>query len=251
LAVRTAATRSGDPQAQPTFQPVKREGLAGRRDGDGPIGHAGVRRQRPVLTVEHDVLVDLVGHGQQVTLDAELCNRRQLAIVQHHARGVVRRVHENQARSVGDAGRQGIDVEPELGWLERHAPQRGTRHGCGRGVGVVGGFECNDLVAHLAERHQRGGDRLGRAGRDEHLGVGVERQVPEAALVGGDGVAEVGRADAGWVLVVTRAYGCDRRLGHLHRAIDVGEALPQIDGAGPDSERRHLGEDRGAHSLQP
>ena len=70
------------------------------------------------------------------------------------------------------------------------------------GVGVVVRLERDDLVAGLAQREQRGGDRLGRAGGDEHLAVGVELEPVEAPLVRGDRRAQLRDARARRVLVV-------------------------------------------------
>ena len=73
--VRTALTSSGVPVAQPTFQPVKEnvlpaepiETVRSRMPVDG--------RERDVLAVEGEVLVDLVGDDEQVVLDRDLRDR--------------------------------------------------------------------------------------------------------------------------------------------------------------------------------
>jgi hypothetical protein len=88
--------------------------------------------------------------------------------------------------------------------------------------------------------------RLRGARRDQHLGVGVEVDVVEAALVAGDRFAEHGQAGAGWVLVEAAADGGDGGVEHLGRAVGVGEALPEVHGAGGRRQRRHLREDRRA-----
>ena len=49
------------------------------------------------------------------------------------------------------------------------------------GVGVVVRLERHDLVAGLAQREERRGDRLGRARGDEHLGVGIEARARTSA----------------------------------------------------------------------
>jgi hypothetical protein len=65
-----------------------------------------------------------------------------------------------------------------------------------------------------------------------------------------DRLAQLGGADARWVLVLAAADGGDRRLGDHGRAVGVGEALAQVDRPGAGGQRRHLGEDRGAEALQ-
>ena len=118
-------------------------------------------------------------------------------------------------------------------------------------VGVVGRFERENLVAHLAQSEQGRGDGLGGAGGDEHLAVGVDGMPQKRCWCVGDGGPQLGDARARRVLVVPAADGRDRGLCDLSGPVGVGEALAQVDGAGLDGERRHLGEDRGAETLEP
>ena len=69
FAVRTAASSSGLAHAQPTFQPVHENVLPPDEMVTVRSRMPGERRERHVLTVEHEVLVDLVGHGEEVVLD--------------------------------------------------------------------------------------------------------------------------------------------------------------------------------------
>ena len=64
------------------------------------------------------------------------------------------------------------------------------------------------------------------------------------ALVGGDRLAQLGDARAGGVLVAARAQRLDGRLDAPGGAVGVGEALAEVERAGADRERGHLGEDR-------
>lgn len=131
---------------------------------------------------------------------------------------------------------------------DRDATAAGQRD-AGR-VRVVVRLQRDDLVARLQQRQQRGGDGFGGAGGDQDLGVGVagEAEVSvEALLVGGDGGAQLGDAGAGRVLVAAAvAQGTHRRLPDFFRAVGIGEALAEVDGAGPYGECRHFGKDRGA-----
>ena len=45
--------------------------------------------------------------------------------------------------------------------------------------------------------------------------------------------------------------GGDRGVGHLGRPVGVGEALAEVDRAGLEGERRHLGEDGRAEPVEP
>jgi hypothetical protein len=68
-------------------------GLRHRVDRDRPLAHPGQRRQRDVLSLEDEVLVDVVGEGDQVVLQAELRDEGQLLAREHLAGRVVRAVH--------------------------------------------------------------------------------------------------------------------------------------------------------------
>ena len=73
-----------------------------------------------------------------------------------------------------ERGRELVRVERPVRRAQRHDPPLGAGHGDAGRVGVVERLEAHDLVAGLAQREQRGGDRLRGARGDEHLAVGVE-----------------------------------------------------------------------------
>ena len=65
------------------------------------------------MSVEDDVLVDLVGDCEQIVLVACLGDERQLVVVQHLAGRVVRRVHdEGPDRRVGGDVAHLVAVKP-------------------------------------------------------------------------------------------------------------------------------------------
>ena len=101
MAVRTAATSSRGPVAQPIFQPVKENVLPAEEIVTVRSRHPGQRRERDVLAaVEHEVLVDLVGDGEQVALAAVRGDQLQLGAVEDLAGRVVRRVEQDQPGAV-------------------------------------------------------------------------------------------------------------------------------------------------------
>ena len=64
--------------------------------------------------------------------------------------------------------------------LDRSKPagdEARTRHRDNRAIGVEEGLEGDDLVTRFAQREDRRRDALGRAGSDEDLAVGIERQI--------------------------------------------------------------------------
>ncbi len=56
------------------------------------------RRQRNVLALVEDVLVDLVGDGDEVVLEADVRHDLEIFTSEHPSRGVVRRVDHDGAR---------------------------------------------------------------------------------------------------------------------------------------------------------
>ena len=203
-----------------------------------------------MVAVEHEVLVDLVGHGDEVVLHAEPSDRLELRGGEHLAGGVVRRVQQHQPRAVGDERRERVDVGVVRGRVEGDRPQPSAGHRRDGGVAVVGGLEGEDLVAGVAQRQHRGGDRLRGSGGDQHLGGRVDVDPPEALLVIGDGDAQLLDARSRRVLVHSAADGRDGGVGHLDGSVLVGEALPEVDGSRGRGERRHLREDRRAEPRQ-
>ena len=91
----------------------------------------------------------------------------------------------------------------------------------------------------------RGGDRLGGAGGDEHLGVGVERRARRSAAgARRSACAQLGDAGARRVLVVPGADRRDRGLGDLGGPSVSGKPWPRLIDPVAHGQRRHLGEDR-------
>ena len=203
-----------------------------------------------VLGLEDEVLVDLVGHGDQVVLEAQAGDELELLAPEDLARRVVRRVEEQQPGPRRHGPDELVRIERPVRRPERHDPARRVRHGGACGVGVVVRLEHDDLVAALAQREQRRGDRLGGARGDEHLAVGVVVEPVALELVPRDGRAQLRHARARGVLVVAGPDGRDRHLLDLLGTVGVGEALAEVDRPGCEGERRHLGEDRRRVALE-
>ena len=198
MAVRAAATSGAGPHSQPIFHPVVlnvlppdeivsvRSAIPGSV-ASGTCGGAG----------EHEVLVDLVGDDDQVVVDGQLGDLRQLAGVEHLAGRVVRRVEQDQPGARPDGGAQlgRVEAVAAVG-LRAQQDGHGARPGQGdaRLVAVVHRLEHDDLVAVVEHPEQRPGERLGGAGGDQHLGVGIVVQPVEALLVAGDRLAQHGHA---------------------------------------------------------
>jgi len=227
------------------------ERLACRADRYGPLAHAGELGDRHVLAVEDQVLVDLVGDHEQVALDGQVRDRGDLAGGEDRTGRVVRGVEQDEPGAHRHRLGQLVQVGAEVRRAQRDRDADAARHGDVRGVGVVVGLERDHLVARLDQGEHGGGDRLGGAGGDQHLVVRVVAQAPESLVVRGDGPAQFRYPRPGRVLVAaTFEDGIGRRLGNLDRPVPVGEALAQVDGAGRDRARGHLGEYRRPEAFE-
>jgi hypothetical protein len=80
----------------------ERERLARRADPHRALAHAGEGDDRHVLAVEDQVLVDLVGHHEQVALDGQAGDGGQFGAGEHRAGGIVRAVEQDEASAGSD-----------------------------------------------------------------------------------------------------------------------------------------------------
>ena len=75
-----------------------------------------------MLAVEHEVLVDLVGDGDEVMGDAHPSDGGQLVRREHLARRVVRRVQQHEPGPLGDQVLERGHVSGVVGRDQRHGP---------------------------------------------------------------------------------------------------------------------------------
>ena len=97
--------------------------------------------------LEHDVLVHLVGHDEEVVLHAHGGDRGELLAREDAAGGVVGRVEDQEARPRGDRGLERRRVEAEVGRRERDDARLRLRERDPGQVGVVERLEDDRLVA--------------------------------------------------------------------------------------------------------
>ena len=169
--------------------------------------------------------------------------RSRNAGIEHHAGRIVRAVEQDDARAVGDGGAEVVRIGREVGTSQRHRHVDAAREGDDGTIGVVDGLERDHLVPGVDEGEQRGREGLGGTRGDQHLGVGVDVEAVEPLLVPGDRLAQHGHAESGRVLVEPGGDGVAGGLQDLGRAVLVGEALAEVEGAGarrraPTSRRR-------------
>ena len=104
--------RSDGPSHAPSGDTV---GFRKAIDGDRAIGHAVEARDRDVLgVVVDDVLVNFVGDGDDIELDAEIANQFEFRQGEHFAGGIVRRVQNDRLGVVVKGGTQFAFIEGPL-----------------------------------------------------------------------------------------------------------------------------------------
>src|SRR5690606_28564174 len=98
--------------------------------------------------VVDQVLVDLVGHHDQVVLAGDLGDRGQLGAREHRAGRIVRGVQQDQPGVGCDGGAQAVDVqdEPVAVRDEPGGAAPGPGEGDGGGVGVVVRLDQHDFL---------------------------------------------------------------------------------------------------------
>jgi len=126
--------------------------------------------------------------------------------------------------------------------MQRHIPEGGPGEGGTGGIGVVVGLEDDDLVTGIDQPQEGRRQRLGAAGGDRDLGVGVDLEPGVAPEPGGDGLVELRHPLGAGVLVVATVHGGDSGLLDELRTVEIGEALTEVDRPVLDGERRVLGE---------
>ncbi|CVN05269.1 Uncharacterised protein [Streptococcus pneumoniae] len=192
-----------------------------------------------MLALVDEVVVDLVREHQHAPGPAQGHELLEQLPRIDRARGVVRRVHDEQARAVGDRVRHPRRVRQEVRRLHRHAHVPAAGQGDRGGVRVVERLDRDDLVARAHERQDRRGDALGGTRGDHGLRGGVLRHAPVAPAVLRDGLPQHGVARAGGVLVGARQHGVGRQAQQRVGAVGVGEALAEVHGPVLDGEARH------------
>jgi hypothetical protein len=122
LAVRTAATSAAGRRPSPVFQPVTENVLPSEEIVRVRSAMPGQRGERHVLALEDDVLVDLVGDGDEVARPAQLRDQLQLRHGEDLARRVVGRVEQEDAPRGAGGRRERGGVELPLRWAQGHGP---------------------------------------------------------------------------------------------------------------------------------
>ena len=218
---------------------------------EGPLGQAGKGGSADVcLIVEHHVLVDLVSDQQDVGGGQQGLQLQHLFARPDGGTGVVRRVHDDGAGAWRDRRRDEPEIRPEGARCQGHPDHGAARQFDVGYVAVVAGLQHDHLVAGVHAAQHRREDGLGGAGGDGDLGSRVVAAAVERLDLARHGLAQGQGAGHGRVLVETAAHGACHVLHQGRVAVEVREALTQIDRLVLSGQRGHDGEDVGAHLGQ-
>ena len=124
--------------------------------------------------VEHQVLVDLVAHGEGVMALEQIGDEVELVAVEHLGRGIERVVEHEQLGPGRERRRQRLARQAPVGRLEADQLGHAAAPPHDRQIAVVERLEQHHLVARLDEPEQARGQRLGRARGHHHLALPVD-----------------------------------------------------------------------------
>ena len=187
--------------------------------------------EKVLPAVEQQPAVDLVGQDHHVAVADGSRDLLDVAALENSARGILRRIQNDELRAVVDERRQFVYVEREvalLAQLDRHgAPADVMNH---RFVNREAGIGIDDFVAFIDEREDREEDDRLAAGND-HDFVRRDFHTAGAADIFGHSLAQFGLAGGGAVVCPTAAHRVGAGFDHIGRSIKVGLADFQVDHA--------------------
>ena len=200
--------------------------------------------------VKHHVFIDLVADEQHVGGCQQGLQSQHFGFGPDGGAGVVRRVDDDGAGFGAERGGDLVEVRAEGTWRERYAHDGAAGQLDVGHIAVVAGLEHDDLVARMHDAQNDGDDGLRSAGGDGDLGGRVVAAAVQGLNFGGDGFAQHGHARHGRVLVQAALHGSRHRVNQRRVTFEVWKALAQVDGVLFSGQRRHDGEDGGAHVGQ-
>ena len=230
-------------------QPPAGDGVGFRQGGaaDGALPHAGQGGHVHMLMGRvDDMLVHLVGDDIGVVLFRQVGNDIQLRPGEDLAAGVGGVAEDQRLGPLAEGVLQHLRVEAEVRRRQRHIDGLRAAEDGVRAVVLVEGGEHGHPVPGIGDGHHGGHHGLGGAAGDHDLAVRVDGHAHEAALLAGQGLAEVLRAPGDGILMgavmghpgqgVQKWRGrveVREPLGQVHRAVLEGDAgHPADDGIG-------------------
>ena len=237
--------------AQPIFQPVTLKGFP-TADGHCAFCHARHGRQSRVRdAVVEDVLVDLVGDGNDLMLAAEIGNQVKFLARINLAGRIVRRIDDNGAGAGVESSCKLVRIEAPLVTAQRHIVRSKSRHHHVGHIAVIDRLEDDHFVARIGQSQDRGENRFGGAGGDQNLGLPIDLLTVKTLRMACHRFAQDRHADARRILVQLDLNRFHSRSQNFRRTIEVRRALAEIDCVALSRQIIDLDEYRGAKSGDP
>ena len=220
-------------------------GLGHPADGHRPLPHPFEAGKAHVpRAVVNDVLVDLVGHRNDIPLPAQRGNLFEFAAGKHLPRGVVGSIDDDRLGPVPEGALELGRVVGPVGLAQPHeARARAAQDGVGAVV-LVERLEHDDLLAGIDQGEQGRGHALGGAAAHRDLGLRVVVEPAEAPRLADQGLAQSLRSPGDGVLV---DVGLERPGGLVldrRRRREVREALGEVDAVVFQAQPGHLADHR-------
>ena len=131
---------------------------------------------------------------------------------------------------------------------------RANRHAAGQldvgHVAVVTRLQHDDFVTRMDDRQNGGDDRLGRPGRNGNFAGSAVFPAMQPPYFCRNGVAQHWHAGHGRVLVQALLHGVGHHVDQMRITVEIGKALPKVDGILFSGQGGHDGEDGGANLGQ-
>ena len=200
--------------------------------------------------VINEVLIDLVADQVDVAVTDQLGQLLQLGTGNQRATGVVRRVEDDHPRARAERILKSLEVDREILRCQLHMHAAPACQGHRGLVAVIGRVKDDDLVTAVDHRLDRAEDRLGGTRGDCHLVFGINADPIAAGDLRRHLLAQCRQACHGAILVVSIGHVPPQCIAQGLRAVEIGEALGQVERAARSRELGHLGEDSDADIRQ-
>ena len=206
-------------------------GLGEAVKNDGTFLHAGNGRDGEMLAFKEQAAVNFIREHENVAVADDFGHLLDVFARHDAARGVLRRIENNELGVIGDQRGQLIHVEREVAFLAQldgyglaaHVVDHRLVDGETR-IGI------DNLIAFIDQR-QDGVEHDGLSAGDNHHFIGRDRDAARAAYVIGNGLAQSGQAGGGTVMgpaLVQRIHG---RFHHVGWRVEIGLSDLQVNDA--------------------
>src|SRR5581483_11479542 len=183
-----------------------------------PVGQ---RHDGVVTAFKQQAAVDLVGEDHDVAIADGFGDALDVALLEHGAGGILRRVDDDELGVVGDQALELIDVEPELEFFAKRNRDRFAADEVDhRLVNQEARIRVNDFIPYINQRQHRKENNWLTTWNYNHL-FGSDLDATGAGDVVGDGLAEVGQAGRRSVVGPAMLESVGGRVDDVGRRIEV------------------------------